>query len=110
MLELNCFVIYQLTHSRSVESRSVFENGVCLYSLIAIHFVDVPSYACYFFVEMRPAELYFQMHLLARQLNVGPNATCSMESSQSPQSWVIRAIHMNPSCMRYWRILHSLTE
>lgn len=60
--------------------------------------------------EMRPAELYFQMHLLARQLNVGPNATCSMESSQSPQSWVIRAIHMNPSCMRYWRVLQSLTE
>ncbi|RDY04879.1 Tetratricopeptide repeat protein SKI3 [Mucuna pruriens] len=60
--------------------------------------------------EMRPAELYFQMHLIARQLKVGPNATSSMESTQSPQRWVIRAIHMNPSCMRYWRVLQKLME
>ncbi|KAL5182245.1 Tetratricopeptide repeat protein SKI3 [Glycine soja] len=58
--------------------------------------------------EMRPAELYFQMHMLARQLKVGPNA--SIESTQSPHRWVIRAIHMNPSCMRYWRILQKLME
>ncbi|KAK7366458.1 hypothetical protein VNO80_08448 [Phaseolus coccineus] len=60
--------------------------------------------------EMRPAELYFQMHLLARELKVGPNSTSSMESTQSPLRWVIRAIHMNPSCMRYWRVLQKLVE
>ncbi|XP_014520682.1 tetratricopeptide repeat protein SKI3 isoform X3 [Vigna radiata var. radiata] len=60
--------------------------------------------------EMRPAELYFQMHLLARELKVGPNFTSSMESSQSPMRWVIRAIHMNPSCMRYWKVLQKLME
>ncbi|XP_027913014.1 tetratricopeptide repeat protein SKI3 isoform X1 [Vigna unguiculata] len=60
--------------------------------------------------EMRPAELYFQMHLLARELKVGPNFTSSMESSQSPLRWVIRAIHTNPSCMRYWRVLQKLME
>ncbi|WVZ10051.1 hypothetical protein V8G54_014581 [Vigna mungo] len=60
--------------------------------------------------EMRPAELYFQMHLLARELKVGPNFTSSMESSQSPLRWVIRAIHMNPSCMRYWKVLQKLME
>ncbi|BAU00867.1 hypothetical protein VIGAN_10250300 [Vigna angularis var. angularis] len=60
--------------------------------------------------EMRPAELYFQMHLLARELKVGPNFTSSMESSQSPLRWVIRAIHMNPSCMRYWKVLQKLIE
>ncbi|XP_061354463.1 tetratricopeptide repeat protein SKI3 isoform X2 [Gastrolobium bilobum] len=60
--------------------------------------------------EMRPAELFFQMHLLARQLKVGPNPTSGMESSESPRKWVIRAIHMNPSCMRYWRVLQKLME
>ncbi|ESW29235.1 hypothetical protein PHAVU_002G054600 [Phaseolus vulgaris] len=60
--------------------------------------------------EMRPAELYFQMHLLARELKVGPHSTSSMESTQSPLRWVIRAIHMNPSCMRYWRVLQKLVE
>ena len=79
-----------------------------VYVHIAILFVDVLSNVCYFFVEMRPAELYFQMHMLARQLKVGPNA--SIESTQSPHRWVIRAIHMNPSCMRYWRILQKLME
>ncbi|XP_058778563.1 tetratricopeptide repeat protein SKI3-like isoform X1 [Vicia villosa] len=60
--------------------------------------------------EMRPAELYFQMHLLARELKVGLNSKSSTESSQSPHRWVIRAIHMNPSCMRYWRVLQKLME
>ncbi|KAK7376053.1 hypothetical protein VNO78_34903 [Psophocarpus tetragonolobus] len=58
--------------------------------------------------EMRPAELYFQMHLLARELKVGPNTSSSTESTQSPQKWVIRAIHTNPSCMRYWSVLAKL--
>ncbi|XP_027362032.1 tetratricopeptide repeat protein SKI3 isoform X2 [Abrus precatorius] len=60
--------------------------------------------------EMRPAELYFQMHLLARQLKVGPSTTSNIVSSQSPLRWVIRAIHVNPSCMRYWRVLQKLME
>ncbi|XP_057450382.1 tetratricopeptide repeat protein SKI3 isoform X2 [Lotus japonicus] len=60
--------------------------------------------------EMRPAELYFHMHLLARQLKVGLRTTSNVESYQSPLRWVIRAIHINPSCMRYWRILQKLTE
>ncbi|KAK7308220.1 hypothetical protein VNO77_41821 [Canavalia gladiata] len=60
--------------------------------------------------EMRPAELYFQMHLLARQLKVGASTTSSMESSQSTQKWVIRAIHQNPSCLRYWRVLQMLMK
>ncbi|XP_029125489.1 tetratricopeptide repeat protein SKI3 isoform X1 [Cajanus cajan] len=60
--------------------------------------------------EMKPAELYFQMHLLARQSKVDPNAASSMEFSETPQRWVIRAIHINPSCMRYWRVLQKLIE
>ncbi|CAJ2651089.1 unnamed protein product [Trifolium pratense] len=60
--------------------------------------------------EMRPAEVYFQMHLLARQLKVGLSSMSSMESSQSPHRWVIQAIHANPSCTRYWRVLQKLME
>ncbi|XP_058073295.1 tetratricopeptide repeat protein SKI3 [Magnolia sinica] len=60
--------------------------------------------------EMRPAELYFQMHLLARQSKVVPDQFSSVESSQSPQRWIIRAIHSNPSCSRYWKVLQKLGE
>lgn len=60
--------------------------------------------------EMRPAEVYFQMHLVARQLKVGPSSISRMESSQSPERWVIRAIHMDPCCMRYWRVLQKRME
>ncbi|KAG9455553.1 hypothetical protein H6P81_000061 [Aristolochia fimbriata] len=48
--------------------------------------------------EMRPAELYFQMHLLAKQSKVAKHS--SVESQQSPQKWILRAIHLNPSCVR----------
>ncbi|XP_019423132.1 PREDICTED: tetratricopeptide repeat protein SKI3 [Lupinus angustifolius] len=60
--------------------------------------------------EMRPAELYFQMHLLARQLKAGAKTTYSIVSTQTPQRWVLRAIHVNPSCMRYWKVLLKLLE
>ncbi|KAI4336665.1 hypothetical protein L6164_015163 [Bauhinia variegata] len=60
--------------------------------------------------EMKPAELFFQMHLLARNMEVGSRTPSGMESSRSPQRWVVRAIHMNPSCMRYWRVLQKLLE
>lgn len=57
--------------------------------------------------EMRPAELFFQMHLLARQSTAGPDSS-NVEHCQSPQRWVVRAIHTNPSCVRYWKVLQKL--
>ncbi|KAG7024067.1 Tetratricopeptide repeat protein SKI3 [Cucurbita argyrosperma subsp. argyrosperma] len=57
--------------------------------------------------DMRPAELLFQMHLLAKQSKVGPDQL-RVEFCQSPLRWVLRAIHVNPSCMRYWKVLQSL--
>lgn len=60
--------------------------------------------------EMRPAELFFQMHLLARQLKDEAKCTSTVESWQSPEKWVIRAIHTNPSCSRYWKILQKLVQ
>ncbi|XP_024020114.1 tetratricopeptide repeat protein SKI3 isoform X1 [Morus notabilis] len=57
--------------------------------------------------EMRPAELFFQMHLLARQSRAGPDSS-NVECCQSPQRWVLRAIHTNPSCVRYWKVLQKL--
>ncbi|KAM0941484.1 putative tetratricopeptide-like helical domain superfamily [Dioscorea sansibarensis] len=58
--------------------------------------------------EMRPAELYFQMSLLARQPNKGSNQNSNVELSQSSEKWLLRAIHLNPSCLRYWRVLQKL--
>ncbi|KAK4276374.1 hypothetical protein QN277_019330 [Acacia crassicarpa] len=59
--------------------------------------------------EQRPAELFFQMHLLARQSKVGSNTQSSERSFKSSQRWVLQAIHTNPSCMRYWKVLLELT-
>ncbi|KAL3645407.1 hypothetical protein CASFOL_010587 [Castilleja foliolosa] len=50
--------------------------------------------------ERRPAELLFQMHLLSRQQKGGV-----MPYGNSSLSWLLRAIHMNPSCLRYWKFL-----
>ncbi|XP_020253519.1 LOW QUALITY PROTEIN: tetratricopeptide repeat protein SKI3-like [Asparagus officinalis] len=55
--------------------------------------------------EMRPAELYFQMHLLS---NSGPKQQHNIELSQSPRTWILRAIHLNPSCSRYWKVLEKI--
>ncbi|OMP02501.1 Tetratricopeptide TPR-1 [Corchorus capsularis] len=58
--------------------------------------------------EMRPAELYFQMHLLARQSESESDGSSRVECWQSPRQWVLRAIHSNPSSLRYWKVLQKL--
>ncbi|KAK8926501.1 hypothetical protein KSP39_PZI018220 [Platanthera zijinensis] len=58
--------------------------------------------------EMRPAELYFQMHILAKQTVAISDKNMNIESYQSPERWVLRAIHANPSCPRYWKVLRKL--
>lgn len=45
--------------------------------------------------ENRPAELLFQMYLLTRQTSHGVDSI----------RWILRAIHTNPSCSRYWKLL-----
>ncbi|WOL13945.1 tetratricopeptide repeat protein SKI3 isoform X1 [Canna indica] len=55
--------------------------------------------------EMRPAELYFQMHLLAKQPSTGSTQDRCIAYTQSSERWIQRAIHLNPSCLRYWRTL-----
>ncbi|KAL5225280.1 hypothetical protein ABZP36_011919 [Zizania latifolia] len=56
--------------------------------------------------ELRPAELYFQMHLLARQSStVASQQNQLVETMQAPERWLLRAIHLNPSCSRYWTAL-----
>ncbi|XP_033131987.1 tetratricopeptide repeat protein SKI3 [Brassica rapa] len=56
--------------------------------------------------EMRPAEVYFQMHILARE----SEDSSGIENCQTPEKWVLRAIHTNPSCMRYWNVLDKLVQ
>lgn len=58
--------------------------------------------------EMRPAELFFQMHLLARQSKSMSISSSNVEFCQSPERWILRAIHTNPSCIRYWKVLQKL--
>ncbi|PIA27465.1 hypothetical protein AQUCO_07700023v1 [Aquilegia coerulea] len=53
--------------------------------------------------EMRPAELYFQMYLLARHQKTGLDS--SSNSDQRSNRLILRAIHLNPSCSRYWKLL-----
>ncbi|GLU00145.1 hypothetical protein SLE2022_175370 [Rubroshorea leprosula] len=60
--------------------------------------------------EMRHAELFFQMHLLARQLEAGPDSSSRVECCQRPLQWVGRAIHTNPSSARYWKVLKRLAS
>ncbi|PKU77719.1 tetratricopeptide repeat protein SKI3 [Dendrobium catenatum] len=60
--------------------------------------------------EMRPAELYFQMHILARQSTAACDPQTNIESYQSPLRWVLRAVHLNPSCLRYWKVLQKLAD
>ncbi|XP_010537256.1 PREDICTED: tetratricopeptide repeat protein SKI3 isoform X2 [Tarenaya hassleriana] len=61
--------------------------------------------------EMRPAELFFQMHILARQAQGRrPETGTGVENFQSTEKWVLRAIHTNPSCQRYWSVLSKLIQ
>ncbi|XP_021600891.2 tetratricopeptide repeat protein SKI3 isoform X4 [Manihot esculenta] len=60
--------------------------------------------------EMRPAELFFQMHLLARRSEVQIDSSSNVEFCQSPLKWILRSIHTNPSCLRYWKVLQKITE
>ncbi|KAG9158165.1 hypothetical protein Leryth_000310 [Lithospermum erythrorhizon] len=54
---------------------------------------------------LRPAELFLQMSLLPTQSSKESNAYPAMVHGQSRLRWVLQAIHMNPSCMRYWKVL-----
>lgn len=59
--------------------------------------------------ELRPAELYFQMHLLATQSSAATSQQNQLvETMQTPEKWLLRAIHLNPSCSRYWTALMQL--
>ncbi|GAV65799.1 TPR_1 domain-containing protein/TPR_11 domain-containing protein [Cephalotus follicularis] len=58
--------------------------------------------------EMRHAELFFQMHLLARWSKAGSDHISRVVSSRRPREWVLHAIHTNPSCWRYWKVLQKL--
>ncbi|XP_073289735.1 tetratricopeptide repeat protein SKI3 isoform X1 [Primulina huaijiensis] len=57
--------------------------------------------------EMRPAELLFQMHLLSRQLKDCSESSSIRDSGGSSLKWMLRAIHVNPSCLRYWKLLQK---
>ncbi|GER43136.1 tetratricopeptide repeat protein [Striga asiatica] len=50
--------------------------------------------------EMRPSELLFQMHLL---FSAQPKDGAIVSSPRL--DYLLRAIHMNPSCSRYWKYL-----
>lgn len=56
--------------------------------------------------DMKPAELLFQMHLLAVQSSaMSERDKDRPECSKSSRSWLLLALHLNPSCSRYWKAL-----
>ncbi|KAL5704155.1 hypothetical protein ACHQM5_022625 [Ranunculus cassubicifolius] len=56
--------------------------------------------------EMRLAEVYFQMHLVARHRKTTASSSSSHPvDRQTPKKWILRALHLNPSCCRYWKLL-----
>ncbi|GAB2216176.1 hypothetical protein Droror1_Dr00023945 [Drosera rotundifolia] len=61
-------------------------------------------------VLTRPAEIYFQMHLLAMQSADESEVESGVEGHDTAQNWILRAIHLNPSCLRYWRMLLKFYE
>ncbi|KAF8014969.1 hypothetical protein BT93_H0690 [Corymbia citriodora subsp. variegata] len=81
----------------SLGSKEKWENNLCL------EWFTWPP-------EIRPAELFLQMHLLAKNVKSADDSTSSVVACQSPQKWVCRAIHTNPSCSRYWKVLQRLVE
>eukprot|EP00250_Pteridium_aquilinum_P005930 c15945_g1_i1 orf=480-5567(-) len=58
--------------------------------------------------DYKPAELCFQMGILGR-VSKGSNCGASEvhNSAQSPRAWFRRAVHINPSCARYWNMLQQ---
>nr|XP_043616457.1 tetratricopeptide repeat protein SKI3 isoform X2 [Erigeron canadensis] len=53
--------------------------------------------------ERRPAEVYLQMHLLLKSSEDGR----MKQYQKNPLRWILQAIHMNPSCSRYWKALQN---
>ncbi|XP_024971263.1 tetratricopeptide repeat protein SKI3 isoform X2 [Cynara cardunculus var. scolymus] len=54
--------------------------------------------------EMRPSEMFLQMHLISRESHDAIYASSRMKN---PLRWILQAIHMNPSCSRYWKVLQN---
>lgn len=55
--------------------------------------------------EMRPSEMFLQMHLVSRESQDGIYSASRMKN---PLRWILQAIHMNPSCSRYRKALQNL--
>lgn len=58
--------------------------------------------------EMRPGEIFLQMHLLSRQLQDGNYSGSRTINGKNSLRWILQAIHLNPSCLRYWKALQRL--
>lgn len=56
---------------------------------------------------MRPSELYLQMHLLLGPSEDGIYSPSTTKHQRNPMRWILQAIHMNPSCSRYWKALQN---
>lgn len=52
--------------------------------------------------EMRPSEIFLQMHLL-----LGSSEEGAKGYQRNPLRWILQAIHLNPSCSRYWKALQN---
>lgn len=59
----------------------------------------------YHVADYKPAELCFQMGILGKVSKVSNSEI--PDTVQSPRVWFRRAVHINPSCARYWTMLQQ---
>ncbi|GAB4861700.1 hypothetical protein Ancab_036953 [Ancistrocladus abbreviatus] len=66
--------------------------------------------ACMFYSVIKPAEIYFQMYLLEKQSTDGSQPSSGTYGNEIPQRWILKAIHLHPSCSRYWKALLNYVD
>ncbi|GAB4862126.1 hypothetical protein Ancab_037401 [Ancistrocladus abbreviatus] len=66
--------------------------------------------ACMLYSVIKPAEIYFQMYLLEKQSTDGSQPSSGIDGNEILQRWILKAIHLNPSCLRYWKTLLNYVD
>ena len=73
--------------------------------MFSLVFTLVWTHKTWVLAEFTPAELYFQMGLLAKISAMSNFNPTQLLDTQSPRIWFRKAVHINPSCARYWTMV-----
>ncbi|GAB4861697.1 hypothetical protein Ancab_036950 [Ancistrocladus abbreviatus] len=61
-------------------------------------------------LRIKPTEIYFQMYLLEKQSTDGSQPSSGTDGNEILQRWILKAIHLNHSCSRYWKALLNYVD